>query len=81
MHVAYGCAVKTGVFSFSFIIFNFQEAGFLAIANFVMDSSTPPNNWTASAETSYRGISNYLSNEMGITFSAMNELGEARTLR
>ena len=37
-----------------------------------MDSSTPPPDW--SAETTYRGISNYHNNRMGITKSAMNQL-------
>ena len=37
-----------------------------------MDSSIPPQDWTA--ETSYRGISNYRNNRMGITTSAMGEL-------
>ena len=33
--------------------------GWILVANFVMDTSTPPNNWSASSETSYhQGISN-----------------------
>ena len=37
-----------------------------------MESSNPPSGWPA--ETSYREISNYHNNRMGITKSAMNEL-------
>ena len=37
-----------------------------------MDSSIPPPDWTA--ETAYRGISNYHNNRMGITPTAMKEL-------
>ena len=37
-----------------------------------MQSSTSPSSWTA--ETSYRGISNYHNNMMGITTRAMNQL-------
>ncbi|XP_078348846.1 uncharacterized protein LOC144633836 [Oculina patagonica] len=46
--------------------------GWLLVANLLMESSTPPSSWTA--ETSYRGISNYDNNITGITKSAMNEL-------
>ncbi|KAL9956969.1 hypothetical protein ACROYT_G038540 [Oculina patagonica] len=46
--------------------------GWLLVANFVMDSSSPPPNWTP--ESSYRGISKYHNNKMAITKSAMNEL-------
>ncbi|KAL9956989.1 hypothetical protein ACROYT_G038562 [Oculina patagonica] len=46
--------------------------GWLLVANFVMNNSTPPSSWAA--ETSYRGISNYHKNLMGIKKSAMNEL-------
>ncbi|KAL9957011.1 hypothetical protein ACROYT_G038588 [Oculina patagonica] len=46
--------------------------GWLLVANIVMNNSTPPSRWTA--ETSYRGISNYHNNLMGIKKSAMNEL-------
>ena len=46
--------------------------GWLLIANFVINSPADPPVWTA--ETSYRGISNYQNNRMGITTSAMNEL-------
>ena len=42
------------------------------MANFVMQSSTPPSGW--SADASYRGISNYENNLMGLTTSAMNHL-------
>jgi len=37
-----------------------------------MGNSTPPSNWTA-AQT-YRGISNYTNNQMGITKRAMKQL-------
>ena len=46
--------------------------GWLLVVNLLMDSSTPPSSWTV--ETSYRGISNYHNNRMGITTSAMKEL-------
>lgn len=42
------------------------------MANFLMESSTPPSSWTA--KTSYCEISNYNNNRMGIATSAMNEL-------
>ena len=43
------------------------------VANFVMESDVTPPNWDAS-ESTYRGISNYNNNRMGITKSAMNQL-------
>lgn len=46
--------------------------GWLLVANLVTDGSTPPPTWTA--ESSYRGISNFTNNKMGITTSAMKEL-------
>ncbi|XP_078348817.1 uncharacterized protein LOC144633816 isoform X1 [Oculina patagonica] len=49
-----------------------DRGGWLLVANLLMESSTPPSSWTA--ETSYRGISNYDNNRTGITKSAMNEL-------
>lgn len=48
------------------------SGGWLLVVNLVMNSSTPRPSWTA--ETSYRGISNYENNRMRITTSAMKEL-------
>lgn len=42
------------------------------MANFVMPNSTPPPEWTA--EETYRGISNYQNNRMGVTTSALRKL-------
>ena len=50
----------------------FVTGGWLLVANLEMLSSKPPKKWTA--ETSYRGISNFANNEMGIRLSAMKEL-------
>ncbi|XP_022806085.1 fibrinogen beta chain-like [Stylophora pistillata] len=46
--------------------------GWLLVANLVTDGSTPLPIWTA--ESSYRGISNFANNKMFITTSAMKEL-------
>ena len=46
--------------------------GWLLVTNFLMDNSTPPSDWTA--EQTYRGISNYTNNRMGITKGAMTQL-------
>lgn len=46
--------------------------GWLLIANFVINSPANLPVWTV--ETSYRGISNYHNNRMGITTGAMHEL-------
>ncbi|XP_078346676.1 uncharacterized protein LOC144631960 [Oculina patagonica] len=46
--------------------------GWLLVANFVINNPSSLPVWTA--ETSYRGISNYHNNRMGIPTSAMNEL-------
>ncbi|KAL9957010.1 hypothetical protein ACROYT_G038587 [Oculina patagonica] len=46
--------------------------GWLLVTNLLMESSTPPASWTP--KTSYREITNYQNNLMGITKSAMNEL-------
>ncbi|XP_078348034.1 uncharacterized protein LOC144633117 [Oculina patagonica] len=46
--------------------------GWLLVANFVIDNPGNLPVWTA--ETSYRGISNYHNNRTGISTSAMNEL-------
>ena len=54
------------------IFFHSILGGWLLIANFVINSPANPPVWTT--ETSYRGISNYHNNRMGITTSAMNEL-------
>lgn len=48
------------------------SGGWLLVANFRMNNSFPSKDWTA--ESSYRGISNFANNEMGITKSAMKEL-------
>ena len=48
------------------------SGGWLLVVNLVMNSSTPRPSWTA--ETSYRGITNYENNRMRITTSAMKEL-------
>ena len=48
------------------------SGGWLLVVNLLMNSSSPPPSWTP--EASYRGISNYHNNRMGITTSAMNEL-------
>ena len=50
----------------------FVTGGWLLVANLEMLSSKPPKKWTT--ETSYRGISNFANNEMGIRLSAMREL-------
>jgi len=50
----------------------FIPGGWLLVANLLMQSSTPPPGWTA--ETSYRGISNYDNSLMGLSTSAMNQL-------
>ena len=50
----------------------FVTGGWLLVANLEMLSSKPPKKWTT--ETSYRGISNFVNNEMGIRLSAMREL-------
>ena len=44
----------------------------LLVANFLMGNSTPPSNWTA--EQTYRGISNYTNNQMGIIKRATKQL-------
>lgn len=46
--------------------------GWLLVANLVTINSTPTEKWTA--ETSFRWISNFANNKMGITLSAMKEL-------
>ena len=46
--------------------------GWLLVANFVLDNLNNLPAWTP--ETSYRGISNYHNNKMGIATSAMKEL-------
>ncbi|CAH3039751.1 unnamed protein product [Pocillopora meandrina] len=45
--------------------------GWLLVANFVLNSTSPPD-WTA--ESSYRGIRNFANNKMGISVSALKEL-------
>ena len=50
----------------------FVLGGWLLVANLVTDGSTPLPIWTA--ESSYRGISNFTNNKMFITTSAMKEL-------
>ena len=48
------------------------SGGWLLVVNLLMNSSSPPPSWTP--KTSYRGISNYHNDRMGITTGAMKEL-------
>ena len=49
----------------------FIPGGWLLVANFV-SNFTSPSRWTA--ESSYRGVRNFTNNKMGITVSALKEL-------
>ena len=50
----------------------FSAGGWLLVANFEIDDSGPPSDWTT--EPTYRGISNYYNKRMGISRTALYEL-------
>lgn len=52
----------------------FSAGGWLLVANFEIDDSGPPSDWTT--EPTYRGISNYYNKRMGISRTALHELSK-----